>query len=265
MRWYELRAATGAGAAYSVYQQGTYAPDSTYSMDGQRGHGPVGRSGHRIQRVQFSSIHPAVRYSGRVPGDALGSLESELSIIEGAGSQTNGLHRWGDYSSLRIDPSDDCTFWYINEYLQSSGAFNWSTRVGSFKFSSCGGQVPAPTFNPPAGSYGSGQSVMINSATAGAFIRYTTDGSTPSSTVGTVYLGSVAVSSSLTLKAIAYKTGMTDSLVTSASYVITGGGSNTAAFVKTDTATQGTWKGVIRCQRIQRDRRHGIVPGIRRR
>ncbi len=242
VRWYELRAATGAGAAYSVYQQGTYAPDSTTRWMGsaamdQAGDLAIGYS------ASSSSIHPAVRYSGRGPGDALGSLESELSIIEGAGSQTSGLHRWGDYSSLRIDPSDDCTFWYINEYLQSSGAFNWSTRVGSFKFSSCGGQVAAPTFNPPAGSYGSGQSVMINSATAGAFIRYTTDGSTPSSTVGTVYLGAVAVSSSLTLKAIAYKTGMVDSLVTSASYVITGGGSNTAAFVKTDTATQGTWKG----------------------
>jgi hypothetical protein len=85
-----------------------------------------------------STIHPAVRYTGRVPSDTAGTLESEASIMEGTGSQTNGLHRWGDYSSLRIDPSDDCTFWYINEYLVSDGAFNWSTRVGSFKFTSCG-------------------------------------------------------------------------------------------------------------------------------
>jgi hypothetical protein len=93
-----------------------------------------------------SSINPAVRYSGRLPGDPLGTLESELSIIEGTGSQTNGLQRWGDYSSLRIDPSDDCTFWYINEYLKSNGAFNWSTRVGSFKFSSCGQQGGGQAF-----------------------------------------------------------------------------------------------------------------------
>jgi len=132
-RWYELRA---TGGAFSVYQQGTYAPDAAFRWMGsaamdQAGDLAIGYS------ASSSSIHPAVRYSGRVPGDPLGTLESEASIIEGAGSQTNGLHRWGDYSSLRIDPSDDCTFWYINEYLKADGAFNWSTRIGSFKFSSC--------------------------------------------------------------------------------------------------------------------------------
>src|SRR5205823_7472130 len=61
------------------------------------------------------------------------------SIIEGTGSQTGGLNRWGDYSSMSIDPADDCTFWYTTEYLAASGSFNWHTRVGSFKFTSCGG------------------------------------------------------------------------------------------------------------------------------
>jgi hypothetical protein len=134
VRWYELRATTGA---FSVFQLGTFAPDATFRWMGsaamdQAGDLAIGYS------ASSSTIHPAVRYAGRVPGDPLGTLESEASIIEGAGSQTNGLHRWGDYSSLRIDPSDDCTFWYINEYLKSDGAFNWSTRVGSFKFTSCG-------------------------------------------------------------------------------------------------------------------------------
>ena len=105
-------------------------------------------------------------------------------------------------------------------------------------------QVATPTFAPPAGAYGSAQSVTISTATAGASIRYTTDGSIPSSTVGNMYSGPVAVSSNLTLKAIAYKSGMTDSAVASAAYTITTGGANTAVFVKTDTATQGTWKGV---------------------
>ena len=146
-RWYELRAAPGA--AFSVFQQGTFAPDSTYRWMGsaamdQAGDLAIGYS------ASSSSIRPAIRYSGRVPTDTLGALESEASIIEGAGSQTNGLHRWGDYTSLRIDPADDCTFWYINEYLKSNGAFNWSTGIGSFKFTNCG--VPpsapaAPTFN----------------------------------------------------------------------------------------------------------------------
>ena len=144
LRWYELRAATGAGSPFNVFQQGTYAPDSTIRWMGsaamdQSGDLAIGYS------ASSSSIHPAVRYTGRVPGDPLGSLESELSIIEGTGSQTNNLHRWGDYSSLRIDPSDDCTFWYVNEYLKSDGAFNWSTRVGSFKFTGCGAAVTATT------------------------------------------------------------------------------------------------------------------------
>ena len=39
-----------------------------------------------------------------------------------------------DYSSMAIDPVDDCTFWYTNEYLKSTGAFNWNTRIASFKF-----------------------------------------------------------------------------------------------------------------------------------
>jgi hypothetical protein len=174
-------------------------------------------------------------------------METEATIISGTGSQTKGLTRWGDYTALRIDPADDCTFWYTNQYQSSNGSFNWNTHIASFKFSSCGasGTVATPTFTPPAGSYSSAQPVTISTTTAGASIRYTTDGSTPSSTVGTVYVSPVVVSSSLTLKAIAYKTGMTDSTVASGVYTISsGGGSNTAAFVKTDTATQGNWKGV---------------------
>jgi len=106
-------------------------------------------------------------------------------------------------------------------------------------------QVATPSFAPPPSNYSSPQSVTISTTTAGASIRYTTDGSMPSSTIGTVYSGPVSVSSSLTLKAIAYKAGMTDSTVTSGSYVITAaGGGNSAAFVKTDIATHGSWKGV---------------------
>ena len=90
--------------------------------------------------------------------------------------------------------------------------------------------------------------MTINTTTAGASIRYTTDGSTPSATVGTAYTGPVSVTRSMTLKVIAYKTGMTDSTVTSASYLITTGGSNGAVFVKTDTSTHGTWKGVYGTQ-----------------
>jgi hypothetical protein len=64
-------------------------------------------------------------------------MQSENNIQAGAGSQLRNLNRWGDYSAMAIDPGDDCTFWYTNEYLKSSGTFNWSTRIASFKFPSC--------------------------------------------------------------------------------------------------------------------------------
>jgi hypothetical protein len=82
-------------------------------------------------------------------------MQTETTMFTGGGSQTRTLNRWGDYSEVSIDPADDCTFWYANEYLPSNGTFNWSTRIGSFKFSGCtssGSPPPAPTgLTPTAG------------------------------------------------------------------------------------------------------------------
>ncbi|HEV7810137.1 MAG TPA: putative Ig domain-containing protein, partial [Candidatus Limnocylindrales bacterium] len=90
----------------------------------------------------------------------------------GAGSQLPTLGRWGDYSSMTIDPTDDCTFWYAGQYLKADGTFNWSTRIGSFRFPGCGaaaatapgaptGAIASPgngqatvSFNPPASDGG---------------------------------------------------------------------------------------------------------------
>jgi hypothetical protein len=135
VRWYEIRS---ANATPTVFQQGTFSPDSQYRWMGsiamdQSGDIAVGYS------ASSSSNFPAVRYTGRVPSDPAGTMESENSVIEGTGSQTNGSSssRWGDYSGMSIDPVDDCTFWYTNEYLTTNGSFNWKTRIGSFKFTSC--------------------------------------------------------------------------------------------------------------------------------
>ena len=84
-----------------------------------------------------NSIHPKIAYTGRVPTDPSGTMESINVTFSGAGSQTSGLSRWGDYTSISIDPSDDCTFWYANEYIPSNGSFNWHTRLNSFKFTGC--------------------------------------------------------------------------------------------------------------------------------
>jgi len=61
----------------------------------------------------------------------------------------SNLNRWGDYSAMTVDPTDDCTFWFTTEYLKANGTFNWSTRIASFKFASCGGTA-TPDFSVSA-------------------------------------------------------------------------------------------------------------------
>jgi hypothetical protein len=86
----------------------------------------------------------------RLLTDPLNMLtQGETTLFAGAGSQTGTLDRWGDYSDLTIDPVDDCTFWYTQEYIPSNGSSNWRTRIGSFKFAGCGGSpTPTPTPTP---------------------------------------------------------------------------------------------------------------------
>jgi hypothetical protein len=136
VRWYEIYDPTGTA---TLNQSGTYAPDSsTY-----RWMGSIAEDKNQDIAVGYSasssSIHPAIRFTGRVPSDPAGTLESEASILEGGGSQTGGLSRWGDYSALQVDPSDDCTFWYVQQYEATTGSFNWSTNIASFSFTGCGG------------------------------------------------------------------------------------------------------------------------------
>jgi hypothetical protein len=84
-----------------------------------------------------SSVSPSIRYTGRLVSDPVGTMQTENIIQAGGGSQLRNLNRWGDYSSMAVDPVDDCTFWYTTEYLKTNGTFNWSTRIASFKFPSC--------------------------------------------------------------------------------------------------------------------------------
>ncbi len=133
VRWYELRAPSGTP---TVFQSGTFAPDSNFRWMGSIAMDKVGDIALGYS-VSSSSTFPSIRFTGRVPTDPLGTMEAENSIKAGAGSQIGGLNRWGDYSSIAIDPVDDCTFWYTNEYLKTSGSFNWSTQIASFKFPGC--------------------------------------------------------------------------------------------------------------------------------
>jgi hypothetical protein len=134
VRWYELR---NPGGAPAIYQQGTYAPDATNRWMGSIGMDAKGNIAVGYS-ASSSSVFPSISYTGRLAGDPLGTLQTESTIVNGSGSQT-GASRWGDYTSITIDPIDDCTFWYTNEYLKTTGQFNWSTRIASFKFPGCTG------------------------------------------------------------------------------------------------------------------------------
>ncbi len=133
VRWYEIRS---PGASPTVFQQGTFAPDSSFRWMGSAAMDHVGNLAVGYS-VSSTALNPAIRFTGRAPTDPLGTLGTELNIQTGAGSQLTGLSRWGDYSNISVDPTDDCTFWYTTEYLKANGTFNWSTRIANFKFAGC--------------------------------------------------------------------------------------------------------------------------------
>jgi hypothetical protein len=132
-RWYEIRTPNNTP---TIFQQGTYAPNATFRWMGSMA---MDQAGDMLMSysVSSSSIDPGIAYTGRVPADALGTMESENTLLTGTHFQT-GHSRWGDYSAMRIDPADDCTFWFTNQYLNTSGDFVWATHIGSFAFTGCG-------------------------------------------------------------------------------------------------------------------------------
>jgi len=140
VRWYEIRRVNGA---YSVYQQGTYAPgDGVHRWMGSAAQDKKGNMALGYSVVNGTTVFPGIRYTGRLKGDPLGQLTlGEGTIINGTGVQTTTNSRWGDYTDLTVDPTDDCTFWYVNEYYtaagQASSAAGWQTRIASFKLPGC--------------------------------------------------------------------------------------------------------------------------------
>lgn len=135
IRWFELRGVTSGPE--TVFQESTYQPDTTWrwmgstAMDNQ-GNLALGFS------ASSSAISPQIRYAGRLATDAVNSLaQGEATLLAGTGSQTGTNNRWGDYSAMSVDPSDDCTFWYTQEYYSTTSAFNWRTRIGNFKYPIC--------------------------------------------------------------------------------------------------------------------------------
>jgi hypothetical protein len=144
IRWYEFRNLSGTP---SVFQSGTYSPDSTHRWMGSLAVDSQGNMAV-MYSASSSSINPQIRYAGRLAGDAAGTLgQGEATLIAGTGSQTT-YNRWGDYAAMSVDPTDGCTFWFTTEYYISTGT-NWQTRVGAFTFPGCSGG-PTPTPGPTA-------------------------------------------------------------------------------------------------------------------
>ena len=139
IRWYELRNAAGqsfATAAPVVHQQGTFAPSNDFRWMGSAALDKTG--GIAIgYNISSAAIVPSIRYAYRGPADPLGTLGNETSALAGVGSQTGNLTRWGDYSTLSVDPVDGCTMVFTTQFQPANGSFNWTTFIHSFKLSTC--------------------------------------------------------------------------------------------------------------------------------
>jgi PKD repeat protein len=133
VRWYELRRSGGTSGTWTVYQEGTYSPDSDHRWMPTIGLSATGNIG-LAYNVSSSTTFPSLRYTGRKECDPLGSMtESETVIV--AGTQSNGSNRWGDYNALGLDPTDGETFWMTGMYGNSK------TRVAAFDIGSCSPNV----------------------------------------------------------------------------------------------------------------------------
>jgi hypothetical protein len=133
IRWFELR---NTGAGWRLHQQGTYDPGDgndrfmgSIAMDGA-GNIALGFS------VSSSAIFPSIHYATRAPEDPPGTFRTERALINGGGSQTRE-DGWGDYSAMSVDPANDCSFWYTNEFYPISSGTNWHTEVGVFTAPGC--------------------------------------------------------------------------------------------------------------------------------
>jgi hypothetical protein len=259
MRWYELRPSAGA---LTVFQQGTYAPDSKYRWMGSIAMDHLGDMALGYS-VSSSSLHPEIAYTGRLAGDPAGTMpQGESVIIAGAGSQSGGsLSAWGYYTSMAVDPADDCTFWYVNQYEPTTGAVNWNTRIAAFRFPGCGGTAandfsmsasPSSVTTSPGGTAtstistavtnGSAQSVSLS---ASGLPPGTTASLSPSSitagSAATLTLSTAASTPAGTYSVTVTGTGSSVTHTTSVTLTVSGGGTGAIPNGGFETGTLSGW------------------------
>jgi hypothetical protein len=145
IRWYEIGSLQANPA---LIQGNTFSPDGLHRWMGsiasdRSGNIAIGYSGSH--QTEF----PSIRYTGRLVSDPQDLMARGEIFLSGNGSQT-GVNRWGDYAHMSVDPQDDCTFWYTNEYYPQTSERAWRTAVISFRFPSCDPTLPpAPDNTPP--------------------------------------------------------------------------------------------------------------------
>lgn len=135
-RWYEIRNPNGTP---KVFQQGTFTHGGDSLWMGSIDMDKAGDMALGYSKSNATTLHPSLGFTGRVPTDPLNTMEGSALIFVAKGSATDA-NRWGDYSSMVIDPVDDCTFWYVNQYIPKTmpkNAITFHTRVASLKFPTC--------------------------------------------------------------------------------------------------------------------------------
>jgi hypothetical protein len=146
VRWFELR---GGHGGWYLEQEGTYAVDEDHRWMAA---GAMDQSGNIALAYNVSSdvTYPSLRYTGRLADDQAGVMTAPETVIHG-GSSYNGTNRYGDYSSMNLDPADDCTFWFTGEDNTDSA---WRTQIASFRFEACGCDSPPDPLEPTATANG---------------------------------------------------------------------------------------------------------------
>ncbi|HUZ47099.1 MAG TPA: hypothetical protein VMW54_10730 [Terriglobia bacterium] len=148
IRWYAIRNSSGS-VPFAIYKESTFSPDSTYyRWMGSIAQNKNGDLGLGYSTSGVTSV-PGIAVTGLLNGADTG-MELEQRLYNGSNQSYQGTYsRWGDYSSVSVDPTDDCTFWYTNEYVTPpvlSFNFLWQTVIGEFSFPDCSGSGTSPGF-----------------------------------------------------------------------------------------------------------------------
>ncbi|MDP4013155.1 MAG: fibronectin type III domain-containing protein [Candidatus Nanopelagicales bacterium] len=238
--WYEIR--DPDAVTPTVYQDGVFSPDSTnYRWMGSIAMDGDGNIALGYSKSNGTTTYPSIYYAGRLDGDPLDTLpQTEVAIIDGTGSQTHSAARWGDYSAMQVDPEDDCTFWYTNEYLATTGSAPWRTRIGSFKFPSCDPLDPAltPTFDAPTSTADGFTAQVSNYDADYTWGASATSGAAAINGTGLVTVTGLAPGASSTATITTNRTGYTEGTAD-----VTGTASTGAALTPTFDAPTSTANG----------------------